>query len=222
MKFIMFLLLSLIFVSCYLPTKSLNTQIDSNSIISETTIEENDTLFVNSKETRQYIFETNNLKYLSSFGYTFWTVPKINNTDAFSNICVSVVKESGKPESGYGIIFCNQVLNGKTFLLTVMINIKGEYIIGKVLDNKFVALTEWTFCPYLNTGLGVNNLIKISFDDEKNEFVLYFNDSKITSFNVEEKLNLKDLKPGYVVIVSNNENFPTSSLKIIFTYLNSN
>ncbi len=188
------------------------TEDENLNEVDKTVIEENSTLFV--AEDSNYIFETNDSKYLKQNGVTLWCVKDINASTSFEEIEVNVSKQNGKSEAGYGVIFMQQEYEGKDFLLTIMINTKGEFILGKVFDGKFTAIRQWQSCSYLNKGYGIKNKINISMID--NTFRLKLNGYTITDFSISEKINIQNSKSGYVVVVSGNENFPNNSVKVIF------
>lgn len=176
----------------------------------ETEIEENTLLFEDTGS--EFVFESNDTKYITQNGYTIWC---IKGTDpVFSSRSLTAYKESGTGEAGYGMVFLHQKIDEKDFLLTVMINTKGQYIIGKVNDGDFSVISDWKNCTYLNKGYGVNNKIEITYSEEK--FILKINDKRITDFTVSEKISLNNTGYGYVTVISGTERFPENSVKIVF------
>ena len=89
-------------------------------------IEEENSLYTDETETGIYVFETNETRYLNRNGYTVWTTKDINEADSFEPITVSVMKQSGRSEAGFGIVFCSQEIDDKPFLITVLINTNGQ------------------------------------------------------------------------------------------------
>lgn len=165
-----------------------------------------------------YVFETNDTKYLSAKGFTLWTENIKNETSNFSDITITACKESGNAEAGFGIIFCSEKIEGKSFMLSVLINAKGYYTIGKVLEGKFSYINGgWTECKNLYTGLGVKNTISVSYELNNNEFVLKLNGEEAEKFTSPENITFKYSYSGYVVVISDKENFPADSVKVTFT-----
>lgn len=212
------LLFSVLFASCSF--SSYEREADNTNKTEETYIEEASELFVEQEKEseKQYVFETNDTKYLSSKGFTLWTENIKNESSNFSDITVTTYKESGNAEAGFGIIFCSEKIDGKSFMLSVLINAKGYYTIGKVLDGKFSYISDgWTECKNLYTGLGVKNTISVSYDLDNNQFVLKLNGAQVETFTSLENITFKYSNSGYVVVISDKENFPTDSVKVIFT-----
>lgn len=211
------LLFSVLFASCSFSGYEKETE--NRNKTEENYIEEASELFVEQEKEseKMYVFETNDTKYLSSKGFTLWTENIKNESDNFSDITVTTCKESGNAEAGFGIIFCSQKIDGKSFMLSVLINAKGYYTIGKVLDGKFSYINNgWTECKNLYTGLGVKNTISVSYELNNNQFVLKLNGIQVEKFTSSENITFKYSNSGYVVVISDKENFPTDSVKVIF------
>ncbi len=197
-------------MSCKLPLFEPIDEITDEK--TETYIEENSSLF--DEIDNRIIFQTNNTRYLQQNGTTLWCVKKKNESVGFEEIEVTVSKLSGRQETGYGIVFLQQEYEGKDFLLTVMINTKGEYIFGKVIDGKFTCIKNWQTSPYLNMGYGIKNKIGVTL--EKGSFCIKLNNTKVADFSITENIQLKDSKSGFVVVVSGNERFPENSVNVVF------
>src|SRR5574344_1401580 len=113
-------------------------------------------------EENSYLFETNDSSYVTKNGYTLWAVPvTTGNTATFTSRTVKIVKESGCAEAGFGIIFCEQStgVSGVYNMLTVLINTKGQYAVGKIVNGNYTNISWWTDCAYLNKGFGAINYI---------------------------------------------------------------
>lgn len=178
-----------------------------------------ETLLFNQKNSEETVYEfiTNNPKFLNKNGYTFWSVPYENSQDFFEPVTVTVCKESGRSEAGYGIVFCKQELNGKSFMLTVLINGNGLYTVGKVIEGSFYYLDKgWKSSESIKRGLGVKNKISVTYDSEKKLFDLCINDFKITSFSTSENISFSNSKSGFAVVIANNETFPVNPVKVTF------
>lgn len=180
---------------------------------------EENTLFETGADNCVFMFETNDTKYLGANGYTIWSVPYINTSDTFDEFTVETVKENGRTEAGFGIIFCAQQINEKPFMLTVMINANGFYTVGKITNGVYCHINEgWRNCRYIRKGLGVKNRLCISYDNERQNYILKINGYEITEFTVSENITFKNSRKGFAVVIANNENFPSSSVKVTFEY----
>lgn len=180
-------------------------------------IEEENSLYTDETETGIYVFETNETRYLNRNGYTVWTTKDINEADSFEPITVSVMKQSGRSEAGFGIVFCAQEIEGKPFLITVLINTDGLYTVGKVVDGVFSHLNKgWQGSYNINRGYGIRNVINVSYDDDKKYFLLMINGNETTVFTVSEDFTFKNSRSGFVTVIANNEDFPRKPVKVTF------
>lgn len=183
----------------------------------QTTIQEETTMFVSNVQNENFIFETNDTNYLNTNGYTLWTVPNVNSNDNFKPISVEVTKESGRSEAGYGIVFCEQKIENKPFMLTVLINTNGYYAIGKLSNGIFSHINDgWKSSSYIFRGIGAKNTISVTYDNSSKNFMLKINGYEITSFTVSEQFVFKNSRSGYVVVIANNESFPTKPVRVIY------
>ncbi len=180
-------------------------------------IEEENSLYTDDAETGIYVFETNETRYLNKDGYTVWTTRDINETDGFEPVTVSVMKQSGRSEAGFGIVFCSQEIEGKPFLITVLINTNGLYTVGKVVDGVFSHLNKgWQSSYNINKGYGIRNVITVSYDSDKKNFLLTINGQETVFFTVSENITFKDSRSGFVTVIANNEDFPRKPVKVTF------
>lgn len=218
-KIILGFIVSIIFASCELSPFKTTEPVPPVPPIQpeETYIEEQNTMFQQEEGDNGFVFETNDTRYLTSTGYTLWSVPNINNSKNFEEISVGVTKQSGRTEAGFGVVFCRQTIDEKPYMLTVLINANGYYTIGKVYDGVFRHINEgWESSNYIKRGLGIKNLINITYDENNTNFTLKLNGYEITNFSVEEEILFRESKSGYVVVIANNENFPKNSVKVFF------
>ena len=183
--------------------------------IEHTAIEENSSLFTQGSNESQFIFETNDLKYQKENGYTLWCTKYRNTDERFEPFCTTVSKESGKSECGFGVVFLQQKTDETDFLMTVMINTKGQFIIGSVSDGKFTTIKNWQECPYLLKGNGIKNKIEV-YQKEEPVFSLKLNDYEVCDFTVQENISIKESRNGYVTVIAQNENFPDTTVRTIF------
>lgn len=182
----------------------------------KTSISEESSLFRTDGESEKFVLETNDTKYLSANGRTFWTAKETNSSESFEPISVTVCKESGRTEAGFGIVFCSQELDETPFMLAVLINANGLYTAGKVSNGIFSHITGWRNSVYINKGLGIQNVISVSCDSESKNFTLSINGYAVTAFAVSENIVFNGSKSGFAVVIANNENFPENPVKVTF------
>ena len=183
----------------------------------QTNVKEESAMFTVDAENKIFTFETNETKYRNSNGYTLWTVPNINTSDGFYPLSVKITKESGRTEAGFGLIFCEQKIEEKPFMLTVMINANGLYAIGKVYNGVFSHINGgWIKSDYIYSGLGIPNDISVTYDNDTKSFLLKINGYGIKTFSVTEKISFKNSRTGFAVVIANNESFPNKPVKVIF------
>ena len=204
----------LLFTAC--DSSVMESEKDTPVSPKDTNILQKSELFVET-ESDIYTIETNDFSYLTSSGYTLWSVEEINTTDNFTPLNITVCKISGQKEAGFGIVFCIQQLEDKPFLLTVLINSNGLYTIGKVCNGIFSHINEgWKNSNYINKGYGISNEINVSYNIENKKFILKINGYEITSFAVSENIKFKNSSWGFAAVIANNENFPSIPVKIIY------
>ena len=213
----------IMYVSCDLPVNAGYDSFYSDS--ANETISKIDELFLpscdNSENSVQYtkkIFETNNTLYLCENGYTIWTSDKINSGSGFEPISVCIKKMYGNPYTGFGIVFNCTEDNGNVKMLSVMINSNSQYIIGKVSGGKFEPIVPWTTDAHIVSALGNENKLNIDFDSAENKYVLKINGSEIKRFSDIDFsiLDFTGFKSGYVVVISPDEDFVNSSVRVEF------
>ena len=190
----------------------------TNSVSPEQTkIIEESSLFASDEQHKSYTFETNKAEYLTANGWTLWTVPAVNTQEKFKPLTVEVIKKSGKTEAGFGIVFCSQEIEGKHFMLTVLINGNGYYTVGRVYNGVFSHINEgWKSSNFINKGYGIKNTIAITYDEVSRNFLLKIKDYSITEFTVSENISFKNSRYGFAVVIANNENFPNNPVKVTF------
>ena len=183
----------------------------------QTNLEEESTLFEKDEQNKIFTFETNDTKYLGAKGWTLWTVPNVNTSESFNPVAVEVIKESGRTEAGFGLVFCEQEIEGKPFMLAVLINANGYYTVGKVSDGVFCHINDgWKNSNFINKGYGIKNTIYVAYDTGTRNFILKINGYEITSFTVSEQISFKNSRSGFAVVIANNENFPGNPVRVTF------
>jgi hypothetical protein len=191
---------------------------DKPQIMTEDTgINEETSLFIKNNNSNSYVFQTNDIKYLSSKGFTLWSASFINESEDFETLSFKTYKESGKSDAGYGIVFCIQETDGVPFMLTVLINTKGMFSVGKVKNGVYSHINEgWKSSDCINRGYGVNNTISISYDNNRNEFEISINGTVISTFTISENILFKNSKSGFAVVIAPDEDFPAVPVKVTF------
>lgn len=166
-------------------------------------------------------FYTNDTKLLTIDGSSFWKWGSFyeNQMTSFE---AELIKVSGVNYYGYGLIFCIQddAGNGMTNGLIVMIDTVRQYIIGKVVNNDFYVIKDWTITDALISGYNIKNKIKINYLGNNN-FEVIFNDNNtsekkvIFEYDQEPGLNLCG-RYGYIVTLSPYELFPKHPVDVRF------
>lgn len=185
--------------------------------LDQTNLQEESSMFEKDEQNKIFTFETNDTKYLGTNGWTLWTVPNVNTSESFNPVAVEVIKESGRTEAGFGLVFCEQKIDGKSFMLAVLINANGYYTVGKVSDGVFCHINDgWKNSNFINKGYGIKNTISVAYDTGTKNFILKINGYEITSFTVSEQISFKNSKSGFAVVIANNENFPSKPVRVTF------
>lgn len=183
----------------------------------QTVISEESSLFEPDEQNSFFTFKTNNTKYLTADGWTLWTVPNVNESESFEAMTVEAAKESGRTEAGFGIVFCSQKIDGKPFMIAVLINANGYYTVGKVFNGVFSHINGgWKSSVFINKGYGIKNTMAVSYDEGSRNFLLKINGYEVTEFTVSEEILFKGSRSGFAVVIANNENFPANPVKVIF------
>ncbi|MDR2181295.1 MAG: hypothetical protein LBN92_01290 [Treponema sp.] len=155
-------------------------------------------------------FYTNDPKYRGPSGYSLWTVFG-EEPDTLERL-VGVSKSAGNNSAGYGLVICHKTRESdgtdKLVMLTVMINNRGYYAIGKVINGSYREIKPWTRANaggpgnYLKTGSGMENKIGVSYAGD-NHYELSFNGSVIETFTDEElPFCGGEGRSGYVVVIA--------------------
>ena len=183
----------------------------------QTSVQEESSMFEKDEQNKIFTFETNETKYLGAKGWTLWTVPNVNTSESFNPVAVEVIKESGRTEAGFGLVFCEQKIEGKPFMLAVLINANGYYTVGKVSDGVFCHINDgWKNSNFINKGYGIKNTISVAYDTGTRNFILKINSYEITSFTVSEQISFKNSKSGFAVVIAHNEIFPGKPVRVTF------
>ena len=183
----------------------------------QTNLQEESSMFEKDEQNKIFTFETNDTKYLGAKGWTLWTVPNVNTSESFNPVAVEVIKESGRTEAGFGLVFCEQKIERKPFMLAVLINANGYYTVGKVSDGVFCHINDgWKNSNFIKKGYGIKNTIYVAYDTGTRNFILKINGYEITSFTVSEQISFKNSKSGFAVVIAHNEIFPGKPVRVTF------
>ena len=173
-------------------------------------IEENSILFGSTDTPGECLFETNEDRYSIPYGKSFW-FPTSNVQDPFTEWSVGVVKESGREEAGFGLVFCDQ--GGS--MLTVMIRIDGSYQVAEVVGTDYRPFDVWHTHSAIHDGYGMYNLIRVS-RGVGGEFTLWINGREVRRFVDDEAPIHSSGRQGYLVITSPLEDFPQKPVIVRF------
>lgn len=203
----------LLFPSCS-PSVSMDPVSPDNTVAE---IVESFALFPETEVAGEYAFVTNKSEYIKPYGMTFWA-SKLVNQIPFTQLDVSLYKVSGNYLAGYGLIFCHGLRGDPLIetMLVIMINQNQEFIIGKVIEDRFTAVVPWTYSNFLVNGYSQENRVKISFDRNSEEFFLYINNSLQIVFTDNEEPLHQSGSSGFLTVISPLDNFPQIPVEIIF------
>ena len=165
------------------------------------------------------VFRTNDEKFRTSEGSTVWTV-RGEKSEIFASRTVKAAKASGNSSGGYGIVFCHDTYvvggNAVQAMLVAMINNDGGYITGKAVGSAFTPFGWWKTSPFVNRIPGSANEITVSYDEEKDEYVLSINGNETERFKDGSEPFLRKGRNGYVVVITPFDNFPVTGIDVSF------
>ncbi len=162
---------------------------------------------------KTYTFKTNDTAYIVPEGKTVTT---ITGTAPATSASVTVLKRSGSPTAGYGIIFFYNKYNSKEYMMIVMINTRRQYMVAKISDGTSVSIQDWTSSSSLRGGFGVQNTISISHASN-GIYSVKFNGTQEMIFTDPSSPVIPYGTTGYVVSISPTEGFPKKSVEVTFT-----
>lgn len=179
-------------------------------------IKEETTLFDESMTNdgkKKYIFKTNDSKYISSENVRVWKITD-SSTPYPTTVCATVSCQSGSSSVGSGILFAARKKSGKDYFLTVMINIAGQYMIGKNSEESFTVIKDWTRCDSIKKGYGMQNAIKVTLAGSV--FNVYINNILADSFQDTNTPILSTGAHGYIVLIPSTEKLPQKFVETAF------
>lgn len=172
-----------------------------------------DELFVRDPETGKTVFSTNDPANWSENGYTIWTISG-SEDEAFSSMEAELAKTEGDPTAGFGIVFCHHLTPEGETALVLMLNASGEYVVGELLDGRFREIITWTSSSEIKPDLNRANRVGVALAD--GEFILSMNGAEVGRFRDEEAPFHERGGRGYVVVISPLDDFPRSSVTVVF------
>jgi hypothetical protein len=177
------------------------------------TVEMNTSLFTS--DAGRTVFSTNDTAWISENGYTLWTLTGSDGS-SFDNYTVTAAKASGRASAGYGVVFCEtEDAAYGVCMYCVLVNITGQYAIGKLVNGSYSSIAWWTASSHLKQGY-VSNILSITRDSSSKKFTLYINGNRETEFSDGRTPVLDSGKRGYVVVISPNEGFPENYVTVYF------
>jgi hypothetical protein len=163
------------------------------------------------------VFRCNNVDYWTKYGYTLWTVLEDTSSGTdFTSRSVKTTKISGDEAAGYGIVLCHGTnSDGDISMFTIMINEKGYYTIGKVINAEYFTVTPWTSSVSIAKD-GATNRIAVDYDSATAEFVVSFNGVAVSRFSGNDTQVNTNGGNGYIVVISPYDNFPSDVVEVQF------
>jgi hypothetical protein len=218
-------LISLIFFGCifgFLTNCPINPPAEPG-VDDDTTITERvDILFQPGSEEGVIEFQTNDPEYTGGAGHSLWTLTDTPSS-VFHDREIWLSKLSGHCwVSGYGAVYCQQDNSefGVTFIIG-MIALDGYYCVGEVIHGtQFSYLVPWTKSDQILTGYSQNNQIRLEFNSGEDLFHFYINGIEQITFRDDEEPVHREGRQGYIVVISPNDIFPETPVRIQFKEIN--
>lgn len=200
-KYIVPILLLLLFSCDYPISAPVESPNDPNG---ENEIPIEEILFEYSQEHSDYIFKTNDSRYIGFEGNSIWKLSQTSENE-MTSFEADVYKTSGDQAGGFGLIFCASTINSFFF---IEIDTNQGYLIGKVTEGSAEALSEgWDISDALKPGFGVKNKIKIEYVGSQ-KFDVYFNDEMAIQIEDTNTPFFTGGRYGFIADVTPNDDFP--------------
>jgi hypothetical protein len=191
-----FLIFFLILAGCSGPLPP--PQTDDDKVVLQTT------LFVWDADSNSYKFKTNDPRFVGFSGSTIWKLGTTHE-NTMNEVELNTYKTSGDDDGAFGVVFCAQDEHN---FLAVFIDVNQNYIVGKVVDDTFTAISpSWTTDSNLNAGFGVRNKIRVQYQGNQ-QFRLWFNDVEIIDFEDTELPFFIGGRYGFIAEVTPKELLP--------------
>ncbi len=165
-------------------------------------------------------FSTNEAAYQSPRGYTVWTevagmggVPDVS----FREVSCAASKETGDAAAGFGLVFCRgQNGSGDESMYVLMTNVRGQFAVGKAVRAAYVPIRPWTASSALMPGWGAENRLRVTRDGQGGRFTAWCNGTAVCEFEGDAEVGAFG-GAGYVVVISPYDDFPESTVKVVFS-----
>jgi len=175
-------------------------------------VEEKSELFV-MDETGALVFLLNDMNYQEG-GYTFWKYLD-QKWEADKGMTMELVKESGNYLGGYGYFFASEYVAGYgQIMLVLLIQIDGNFAIGKAIEGVYEELVSWRSSDYLRKGYGVKNDVEVRWDNDQQEYVVTINGIVQARFVDVREPVCAGTRTGIVAVVTRMEQFPQTPVKV--------
>ncbi len=165
-------------------------------------------------------FSTNDTTYHSPRGYTVWSVSEGlggHSGDPFVGVSGAASKETGDASAGYGLVFCRGVNgSGDETMYVLLINVKRQFAVGKAVNGSYVSIRPWTESPALFAGWGAENRLRVTRDGAGGRFTVRCNGAAACEFESDAEVNGSG-DAGYVVVISPYDDFPETTVKVVFS-----
>jgi hypothetical protein len=145
------------------------------------------------------------------------------NSNTYPNVYEMRVKKiSGYDNSGFGMMFCfNNSDSSNIRYYGFFINVLGRFSVSKRTDNGWAPQpVSWRDSPYLNTGFGVYNTLRVERTDNFNgaTFRVFINGNLAATFHDDDPINGSRFGPLASVAAMEWEQFPHIPVDIRYEY----
>lgn len=164
----------------------------------------------------EYLFRTNDPKYLAPGGSADW---KVVDAAVSSEASAAVSRRLGSGTAGQGILFAARNKGGRSYFLAVLINTRQQYTIEKYLAGEKTVIQGWRHSGLLKAGYGVKNTIRAVAASNGN-ISIYFNGSLADTFRDTPSGGIPALSTGgygYIVEIAPDEKLPASFVEVAFS-----
>ena len=173
-------------------------------------------LFGSSGDSSEYVFRTNDSRFLTPDGYTFWFSPFTNTGNNFRKFTVQLRKESGDSNAGYGIVFCGTGRGAGCRMNCLLIKVTGEYLKGTVTGGAFERTGDWTRCNSIIKGFSQTNTVTIEHDNASRRFLVKINGDDVDFFNDGGTSTFNGTYCGFAAVVSPHEDFEHDCVEVVY------
>ena len=154
--------------------------------------------------------------------YTWYSVLNPNPDTVPIVYELEAKKISGNDAYEYGMLFClDETRNSDADYYRLFINVNGGFTVQKRTDGRWAARpVSWRNSPFLKTGFGVYNTIRIERTDNINgaDFKIFINGNLAASFFDDSPINSTNFAPVVSISIMEREQFPNIPVDIRFRY----